>query len=107
MKKARLKWQFFTETGFAGSGKNPKSEFFLLGLKYTLRTCFDSKKFLSKSCPELKISFETIFSVSFNMEIKNLSKSKGLPLPAKPVSVKNGHLTCFYCNQQSMLQFGI
>ena len=33
--------------------KIKKSWFFLLGLKYTLRTCFDSKKFLSKSCPEL------------------------------------------------------
>ena len=35
-----------------GSGKNQKSWFFLLGLKYTLRTCFESKKFLAKSCPE-------------------------------------------------------
>ena len=35
------------------SGKNPKSGFFLLGLMYTSRKCFESKKFLSKSCPEL------------------------------------------------------
>jgi hypothetical protein len=33
--------------------KIKKSGFFLLGLKYTLRTCFESKKFLPKSCPEL------------------------------------------------------
>ena len=26
---------------------------YLLGLKYTLRTCFESQKFLPKSCPEL------------------------------------------------------
>ena len=28
-----LQWPFFTETGKVGSGKNPKSGFFLLGLK--------------------------------------------------------------------------
>ena len=33
--------------------KIKKSEFFLLGLNYTLRTCFESKNFLPKSCPEL------------------------------------------------------
>ena len=33
--------------------KIKKSYFFLLGLKYTLRTCFESKNFLPKSCPEL------------------------------------------------------
>ena len=48
-----IKWSFFRETSMDGSGKNKKSWFFLLGLKYTLRTCFESKKFLSKSCPEL------------------------------------------------------
>ena len=39
-----IKWPLFTETGKVGSGKNPKCEFLLLGLKYILRTCFDYKK---------------------------------------------------------------
>ena len=30
-----------------------KKKNFLLGFKYTLRTCFESKNFLPKSCPEL------------------------------------------------------
>ena len=42
-----------SQTGTEGSGKNKKKLFFLLGLKYTLRTCFESKNFLPKSCPEL------------------------------------------------------
>ena len=29
-----IKWSFFTETGKVGSGKNPKSGSFVLGLKY-------------------------------------------------------------------------
>ena len=33
--------------------KVKKSGLFLLGLKYNLRTCFESKKVLPKSCPEL------------------------------------------------------
>ena len=33
--------------------KIKKSGFFLLGLKYTLRTCFESKNFLPKFCSEL------------------------------------------------------
>ena len=48
-----LKWSFARDTGWSGSGKNKKSWFFLLGLKYTLRTCFESKNFSSNSCPEL------------------------------------------------------
>ena len=48
-----LKWPFARDTGWSESGKNKKSWFFLLGLKYTLRTCFQSKKFLLKSFPEL------------------------------------------------------
>ena len=35
------------------SGKNKIFGFFLLGFKYTLRTCFESKNTLPKSCPEL------------------------------------------------------
>ena len=40
-----IKWSCFIEPGLDGSGKNQKPCFFLLGLKYTLRTCFESKKF--------------------------------------------------------------
>ena len=36
--------------------ENKKSGFFLLSLKYTLRTCFDTINFLPKSCPELRYS---------------------------------------------------
>ena len=49
-----IKWAIFRETGIIGSGKNPKSEFFLLGFKYTLKVCFESKKFLSDFCHELR-----------------------------------------------------
>ena len=48
-----LKWPIFMQTGKIGTGKNTKSLFFLLGL----RTCFESKKFLSNSCPELRYHF--------------------------------------------------
>ena len=48
-----LKWRILSQTGKIGSGKNTKFLFFLLGLKYTLRTCFESKNFSSNSCPEL------------------------------------------------------
>ena len=41
-----LKWRIFSQTSTEGSGKNWKSGFFLLGLKYTLRTCFDAINFL-------------------------------------------------------------
>ena len=33
------------QPGKIGSGKNKKSGFFLLGFKYTLRTCFESRNF--------------------------------------------------------------
>ena len=49
-----IKWRIFSHTSSEGSGKNNKKKiFFLLGLKYTLRTCFESKNFLLKSYPEL------------------------------------------------------
>ena len=48
-----LKWRILSQTSSEQSGKNKKFLFFLLGLKYTLRTCFESKNFLPKSCPEL------------------------------------------------------
>ena len=43
------KWRIFSQPGKIGTGKNTKSLFFLLGLKYTLRTCFESKNFSSNS----------------------------------------------------------
>jgi hypothetical protein len=49
----KLKWQIFSQKSSEGSGKNKKSGFFLLGLKYNLRTCFDTINFLPTSCPEL------------------------------------------------------
>jgi hypothetical protein len=48
-----LKWRILSQPAKIGSGKNKKSLFFLLGLKITLRTCFESNNFLSNSCPEL------------------------------------------------------
>ena len=51
------------------SGKNIFFRFFLLGLKYTLRTCFESVNFLPKSCSELSnqvLSFQPVkFGTSF------------------------------------------
>ena len=49
-----------SQIGLEESGKNNKSGFFLLGLNYTLRTCFESKKFLSKCCPELSNSVSKV-----------------------------------------------
>ena len=49
----RLKWRILSRTSSEQSGKNEIFGFFLLGFKYTLRKCFESKNFLSKSCPEL------------------------------------------------------
>ena len=48
-----LSGEFSARQAKKGSGKNENSRFCLLGLKYTLRTCFESKNFLPKSCPEL------------------------------------------------------
>ena len=55
------KWSFFTEPGLVGSRKNKKIWFFLVCLKYFLMTCFESKKFLWKLCPELS---NQVFSFS-------------------------------------------
>ena len=49
----QFKWRIFSQPGKKGSVKIEKSLFFLLGLKITLRTCFESNKFLSNSFPEL------------------------------------------------------
>ena len=43
----------FSRTSKLGSDKNKKSLFFLLGLKCTLKTCFEYNNFSSNSCPEL------------------------------------------------------
>ena len=51
--QGRIKYWILSQTGTEESGKNKKSWFFLLGLKYTLRTWFESKNILLKSCPEL------------------------------------------------------
>ena len=48
-----LKWRILSQPTKIGSGKNKKSLFFLLGLKITLRTCFESNNISSNSCPEL------------------------------------------------------
>ena len=48
-------------SGKIGTCKNTKPLFFLLGLKYALRSCFEPKNFLSDSCPELSIH---VFSFS-------------------------------------------
>ena len=37
-----LKWPIFNQTGKTGTGKNTNYLFFLLGLKYTLSSCFES-----------------------------------------------------------------
>ena len=52
-KNVLLKWRIFSQSGKIGTDKNTKYLFFLLGLKYTLRTCFEPKNFLSHSSPEL------------------------------------------------------
>ena len=49
-----FKWPIFSQTGKIGTDKNTKYLFFLLGLKYSLSTCFEHKKVLSNSCPELR-----------------------------------------------------
>ena len=51
--KCWFKWRIGSQTSTEGRGKNEKKKIFLLGFKYTLRTCFESKNFLPKSCPEL------------------------------------------------------
>jgi hypothetical protein len=51
--KISLKWRILSQPTKIGSGKNKKSLFFLLGLKITLRTCFESNNFSSNSYPEL------------------------------------------------------
>ena len=38
-----FKWRIFSQPSKIGTGKNTKSLFFLLGLKYTLRTCLELK----------------------------------------------------------------
>ena len=64
-----FKWRNLSQTGKIGSGKNTKYFLFLLGLKYTLRTCFESKIFLSNSFPELsnqQFSFSTLHFIKLD-----------------------------------------
>ena len=49
-----IKWRILSQPGRIGSGKNKKSLNCLLGLKITLRTCFESNNFSSNSCPQGK-----------------------------------------------------
>ena len=49
----KIKWRILSQTSTEESGKNKKIKIFLLGFKYTLRTCFESSNVLTKSCPEL------------------------------------------------------
>ena len=86
-----LKWWIFSQTSSEQSGKNRKSWFFLLGLKYTLRTFFESKKLLSKSCPELSNQVH-VLKVYFKPSRKNPDFGF-LPLPSKLVWLKNSYLS--------------
>jgi hypothetical protein len=52
----------------------------ILGLKYSLKTCLESKKFLSNSYPELR------------NQVRHLPDFLFLPLLSKPASMKNDHL---------------
>ena len=45
------KWRILSQPAKIGSGKNKNSLFFLLVLKITLRTCFESNNFSSNFCP--------------------------------------------------------
>ena len=73
--------------------KNPKSVFFLLGLKYTLRTCLESKAFSLDSCHEpikFVISFQKLLA-TFVFQF--------LQVLILPFSVKIGHLNFLYFKQ--------
>ena len=48
-----IKSRILSRTSTEQSGKNEKKKFYLMGFKFTSRTCFESKNFLPKSCPEL------------------------------------------------------
>ena len=62
----QFKWPCARNTGRSGSGKNQKSWFFLLGLKYTLRTCFESKKFCRA---EIQKYFRSLFGSNEEIQI--------------------------------------
>jgi hypothetical protein len=58
-----FKWRIFSQPGKIGTGKNARFLFFLLGLKYTLSTFFESKNVLPNPCPELSnqvLSFQPV-----------------------------------------------
>ena len=104
-----VKWRIFTQTGKIGSGKNTKSLFFLLGLKYTLRTCFESKIFCQiwqaekwrtwylSSGQEFDENFldsKHVFKVYFKPSRKN-KDFVFLPDPILPGWLKILHLNCY------------
>ena len=61
-----LKWRILSQTSTEGSGKIFFFWFFLLGFKYTLRTCFESKNFLPK--------FFIYFIQTWPSDVKKLKK---------------------------------
>ena len=77
-----IKWRIFNQPGKIVSGRNKESLFFLLGLKITLRTCFESNNFLSNSCPEL--SNQVNYSMQFLLSVE--TSFIELHLPGKILS---------------------
>ena len=61
--KNLLNWRILSQPAKIGSGKNKKSLFFLLGLKITLRTCFESNTGLNlKGLDEKTVVDQMVFS---------------------------------------------
>ena len=73
--------------------QNP--DFFLLGLKYTLRTCFESKKLFVEFLSKAEIGIAD-FSRCTTSPVEKNPDFGFLPLPTLPVCVKNGHLIWNY-----------
>ena len=116
---------FFIEPGLDESGKNQKSWFFLLCLKYTLRKCFDSKilsvaeqsgnQFLSSPnllvvgklknwLPDCSATDRILESKHFlKVYFKHSRKNQDfwfLPLSSKPGSMKKDHLNISICSKK-------
>ena len=90
-----LKWRILSRTSKIGSGKNTKYFFFLLGLKYTLRTCFETKNFFVKFLPWAEQSGTHFFRLSNLLEYWHFNRG-----PSKldaPISSKqfSGLKLCF------------
>ena len=67
LQNSQWSWRIFSHTSSKES-----FFFFLLGLNYTLKTCFESKTFLPKSCPEL------------SNQVLSFQKLKKTPQPVLP-----------------------